>query len=75
MDLSPIQPSLLVPTLLLPSTRRADLTYESVPPNCSFEVDDLEKDWTWSKPFDFIMSRVMAGSFSDYETYIKKAYE
>lgn len=47
----------------------------SVPPNCSFELDDLEKDWTWTTPFDLIMSRVMAGSFSDYESYIKKAYK
>ena len=51
------------------------LIVHSVPPNCSFEVDDLEKDWTWTKPFDFIMSRAMSGSFSNYETYIKKAYE
>ncbi|KAL2112294.1 hypothetical protein VUR80DRAFT_7981 [Thermomyces stellatus] len=47
----------------------------TVPPNCTFEVDDLEKDWTWAKPFDLILSRVMAGSFSDYEDYIKKAYD
>ena len=46
----------------------------SVPPNCSFEIDDVEKDWTWSKPFDFIFSRVMAGSFTDYQAYIDKAY-
>ncbi|KAH6887113.1 methyltransferase domain-containing protein [Thelonectria olida] len=45
-----------------------------VPVNCSFEIDDLEKDWTWSKPFDFIFSRVMAGSFQDYQAYITKAY-
>ncbi|KAH8900312.1 S-adenosyl-L-methionine-dependent methyltransferase [Thozetella sp. PMI_491] len=45
-----------------------------VPPNCSFEVDDLEKEWTWAKKFDFVFSRIMAGSFSDYETYIRKAY-
>ncbi|KAJ3539967.1 hypothetical protein NM208_g5269 [Fusarium decemcellulare] len=36
---------------------------------------DLEKDWTWTKPFDFIFSRVMAGSFQDYQAYIQKAYD
>ena len=51
------------------------LTNRRVPPNCRFEIDDVEKDWTWSKPFDFIYSRVMAGSFSNYEDYIKKAYK
>ena len=40
-----------------------------------FEIDDLEKDWTWSKPFDFIMTRATAGSFSDWDAYTKKAYE
>ncbi|KAF4980048.1 hypothetical protein FZEAL_3910 [Fusarium zealandicum] len=45
-----------------------------VPSNCSFEIDDLEKEWTWSKPFDFVFSRVMAGSFQDYDAYIEKAY-
>ena len=43
--------------------------------NCTFEVDDLEKDWTWTKPFDFIFSRVMAGSFEDYDAYISKAFK
>lgn len=46
-----------------------------VPPNCSFEIDDLEKDWTWSKPFDFVFSRVMASCFSDCQAYIDKAYK
>ncbi|KAK2674383.1 hypothetical protein RAB80_009367 [Fusarium oxysporum f. sp. vasinfectum] len=45
-----------------------------VPPNCSFEIDDLEKEWTWTTPFDFIFSRMMTGSFSDPETIAKKAF-
>lgn len=45
-----------------------------IPPNCSFEIDDLEKEWTWTKPFDFIFSRVMAGSFEDYQAYADKAF-
>lgn len=40
-----------------------------------FEIDDLEKDWTWSRPFDFIMTRATAGCFSDWDTYTKKAYK
>ena len=43
--------------------------------NCTFEVDDLDKDWTWTKPFDFIFNRVMAGSFEDYDVYISKAFK
>ncbi|KAF9874720.1 methyltransferase domain-containing protein [Colletotrichum karsti] len=46
-----------------------------LPPNCYFELDDLEKEWTWDTPFDFILARNMGGSFSDWEASIKQAYE
>lgn len=46
-----------------------------VPPNCSFEIDDLEKDWTWTKNFDFILARNMNGSFSDWERVLEQAYD
>jgi SAM-dependent methyltransferase len=48
---------------------------EFVPPNCTFEIDDLEKYWTWSKPFDFIFSRFMTGSFADNGAIVKKAFD
>jgi chemotaxis methyl-accepting protein methylase len=47
----------------------------SVPPNCSFEIDDLEKDWTWSQPFDLIFCRSMIASFVDWPSIIAKAYQ
>ncbi|QPC70710.1 hypothetical protein HYE68_001462 [Fusarium pseudograminearum] len=46
-----------------------------VPPNCTFEIDDLEKEWTWKQPFDFIFCRMMTGSFSDPQAMAHKAYE
>ncbi|KAM0326148.1 hypothetical protein ACHAQA_006742 [Verticillium albo-atrum] len=46
-----------------------------VPPNCTFENDDVEKEWTWSKPFDLIFSRVMAGSFTDYKGFVEKSFK
>ncbi|KAK7442183.1 TAM domain methyltransferase [Colletotrichum acutatum] len=46
-----------------------------VPPNCSFEVDDVEKEWLWSEPFDLIFVRNMIASFSDWPGMIAKAYE
>ncbi|KAL1892996.1 hypothetical protein Sste5346_006676 [Sporothrix stenoceras] len=48
---------------------------EFVPPNCYFEIDDLEKEWTWDRPFDFIFARMMAGSFTDNGAVVQKAYE
>lgn len=46
-----------------------------VPPNCRFEIDDVEKDWTWSRPFDFIFSRMMTGSFANMPTMVGKVFE
>lgn len=43
---------------------------DSVPPNCQFEVDDLEKEWTWTKPFDYIFSRMMIMSFASWDNYL-----
>ncbi|KAK2002257.1 methyltransferase domain-containing protein [Colletotrichum falcatum] len=45
-----------------------------VPPNVKFEIDDVEEEWTWSRPFDFIHSRVMTASISNWETYLRQCY-
>lgn len=73
VDLSPTQSSLYTSKVQSPVSSHTN-PY-SVPVNCSFEIDDLEKEWTWSKPFDFVFSRVMAGSFQDYQAYINKAFK
>ncbi|KAK1983160.1 methyltransferase domain-containing protein [Colletotrichum cereale] len=46
-----------------------------VSPNCSFEVDDVEKEWMWKEPFDFIFARNMYGSFSSWPDVIAQAYK
>ncbi|KAK1490572.1 methyltransferase domain-containing protein [Colletotrichum abscissum] len=46
-----------------------------VPPNCRFEIDDLEKEWTWTELFDFIFIRSMVGSFKSWPDAIKQAYD
>ncbi|KAM0334321.1 hypothetical protein ACHAQA_001345 [Verticillium albo-atrum] len=40
-----------------------------------FQIDDLEKEWTFNNPFDFIMCRMMLGSFQDFPSVVKTAYE
>ncbi|KZL79577.1 methyltransferase domain-containing protein [Colletotrichum incanum] len=40
-----------------------------------FEVDDIEKEWTWSEPFDFIFFRSMISSFTRWPDIIAKAYK
>ncbi|TQN65998.1 putative methyltransferase tdiE [Colletotrichum shisoi] len=46
-----------------------------VPVNCIFEVDDLEKEWTWTEPFDFIFARNMIGCFSNWEGVMEQAFD
>ncbi|KAL0941650.1 methyltransferase domain-containing protein [Colletotrichum truncatum] len=46
-----------------------------VSPNVKFEIDDVEEDWTYSRPFDYIHSRLMTGSISDWRLYLRRCYE
>lgn len=61
-DLSPIQPCWYVPR----SVNAAVTDGIRVPPNCYFEVDDCESEWEFSRPFDFIHARALAGSIRDF---------
>ncbi|KAK1498792.1 TAM domain methyltransferase, partial [Colletotrichum abscissum] len=45
------------------------------PPNLTWELDDLEQNWTWSQPFDFIFVRMLAGSLKNYQDFINQAFE
>ncbi|OHW95814.1 methyltransferase domain-containing protein [Colletotrichum incanum] len=46
-----------------------------VPPNVRFEVDDIDEEWTYSQPFDYIHSRFMTASIRNWKEYIKKCYD
>ncbi|KAI8272341.1 methyltransferase domain-containing protein [Colletotrichum sp. SAR 10_98] len=46
-----------------------------VPPNCYFEADDVEQEWQYEEPFDFIFMRAMVGSFRDWPSILAKAYD
>ena len=41
----------------------------------TYKIDDVEKEWTWPEPFDFIFSRFMTGSFANNLSIVQKAYE
>ncbi|KAL7275471.1 hypothetical protein RUND412_001578 [Rhizina undulata] len=46
-----------------------------VAPNCRFEIEDVENDWTFSKEsFDFIHSRHLQGAITDWQAYVVKIY-
>ncbi|GAA88037.1 TAM domain methyltransferase [Aspergillus luchuensis IFO 4308] len=46
-----------------------------VPPNVKFIVDDVEKEWMESAPYDYIHCRYMAGSIRDWPRLIQQCYE
>ncbi|CAG9937432.1 unnamed protein product [Clonostachys rosea f. rosea IK726] len=46
-----------------------------LPPNLSFEIDNVEDTWTWAKPFDYIFCRAMIGSIENWPRLIKQAFK
>jgi len=72
VDLSPIQPALYVPT---PPLFYASFTNKiSVPPNLSFVIEDIEDDWTYAQPFDYIHSRFMSSALASWTDFLTKCH-
>lgn len=48
-----------------------------VPPNVSFQVDDLEEPWTFreSEMFDFVYARMMTSSFADWPRFFEQSFQ
>lgn len=47
----------------------------SIPPNVSFEVDDLEEPWTFSQKFDFIFGRMLVGGIRNFPRLFEQSFE
>ncbi|TDZ29488.1 7-dehydrocholesterol reductase [Colletotrichum trifolii] len=47
-----------------------------IPPNCKFQIDDIEQPWTWSEDsFDFIHIRHLEASVSDWPALYTQAFD
>ncbi|KXH47925.1 methyltransferase domain-containing protein [Colletotrichum nymphaeae SA-01] len=46
----------------------------SVPANCSFEIDDVEREWVWPDYFDFIFVRHMNACFASWPDFLARAF-
>lgn len=46
-----------------------------VPPNVSFEIDNIEETWCYSQRFDYIHSRNLAGSIVDWPRLVAQAFK
>ncbi|KAF2494941.1 S-adenosyl-L-methionine-dependent methyltransferase [Lophium mytilinum] len=49
--------------------------FRSVPPNCSFIVEDSEGEWIWEERFDYIHSRTLGSTWRDWPGYFQKAFD
>ncbi|KAF1845544.1 S-adenosyl-L-methionine-dependent methyltransferase [Cucurbitaria berberidis CBS 394.84] len=47
----------------------------NVPPNLIFEIDDLEREWTFSRKFDFIHSQMMIGAMQSWPRYVEQCFQ
>lgn len=46
-----------------------------VPPNCTFEIDDMTMPWTYApERFDFIHVRELFGSIPDWDEFFRQCY-
>jgi SAM-dependent methyltransferase len=63
------------PSAVVTGTDLSAIQPEWVPPNCSFEIDDVNLSWTFPlASFDFIHIREMFGSISDWDQLYAEAY-
>lgn len=46
-----------------------------MPPNVRFEIDDLDEEWTYSQPFDYIHTRGMNSCIADWRVFLTKVFE
>jgi SAM-dependent methyltransferase len=46
-----------------------------LPPNLTFQIDDLEEPWTFAEKFDLIYSRMMIGSFANVPKFVEQSFE
>jgi SAM-dependent methyltransferase len=47
-----------------------------VPPNCQFQIDDAEQDWTFGfNSFDFIHCRDMYAGIRDFRKFIRQCFD
>ena len=45
------------------------------PPNCKFEIDDFEQDWTFKQEFDLIHGRMLLASFADPLKFFRQSFD
>ncbi|KAK1491252.1 methyltransferase domain-containing protein [Colletotrichum tamarilloi] len=44
-------------------------------PESEFEIDDIEEPWLFSRPFDYIHSRMMTGSIRNWRRFLQNCFD
>ncbi|CAK7207605.1 hypothetical protein SEUCBS139899_010415 [Sporothrix eucalyptigena] len=66
----------LYPSAEVIGTDLSPIQPDFVPPNCRFEIDDADDEWTYgSSPFDLVHLRLLWHSFNDPRRILKSAYD
>ena len=64
------------PSAQVIGTDLSDIMPSFVPPNCKFELDDAELEWTFAPAsFDFIHMRYLMGATGDWPKLYSQAYK
>ena len=45
------------------------------PPNCKWEVEDFENEWTFKQKFDFVHGRMLLTSVADFPRLMRQTYD
>ncbi|KAK1986410.1 TAM domain methyltransferase [Colletotrichum cereale] len=63
-----------IPKLMVLGVDLSAIQPEFTGPNVKFEIDDLEEEWTYSQPFDYIHSRFMTSSIANWKDLLTKCF-
>ncbi|KAH0848541.1 putative methyltransferase [Fonsecaea pedrosoi] len=66
----------MFPSAVVTGTDLSAIQPDWVPPNCSFEIDDAEAEWTWNEAsFDYIHNRNFVCAIRDWPKLIRQCYQ
>ncbi|KAL8650546.1 MAG: hypothetical protein Q9226_005101 [Calogaya cf. arnoldii] len=65
----------VISSLVLTCNDLSPIQPKWVPPNVRFEVDNVEEDWTYHQPFDYIHCRMMGNAIRDWPRLHRQCFE
>ena len=63
------------PTCQMTGVDLSPVQPQYVPDNCEFIVDDIEYEWTYERPFDYIHGRFLSMGIRDWSRVFQQSYQ